>query len=81
MINSVERPQLFVNVTESYNAKIEALKAYPSQFVKTLESIDTPLTNGYIERVESRDKLFGLEAGVSYAEGFITEQTYITNHL
>jgi len=81
MINSANRPQLFVDVTGSYKAKIEALKAYPSQFVKTLDSIDTPLTNGYIERVESRDKLFGLEAGVSYAEGFIPEQTYITNHL
>ncbi|MED1863685.1 bacillithiol biosynthesis deacetylase BshB1 [Fictibacillus nanhaiensis] len=81
LINSAERPQLFVDVTGSYETKIEALKAYPSQFVKTLESVETPLTNGYIERVESRDKLFGLEAGVSYAEGFITEQTYITNHL
>ncbi len=81
LINSAERPQLFVDVTRSYRTKIEALKAYPSQFVKTPESIDTPLTNGYIERVESRDKLFGLEAGVSYAEGFISEQTYITNHL
>lgn len=81
LINSTEKPQLFVDVSTSYSSKIDALKAYPSQFIKTADSVDTPLTNGYIERVENRDKLFGLEAGVSYAEGFIPEQTFVTNNL
>ncbi len=81
LINSTEKPHLFVDVSSSYSFKIDALKAYPSQFIKTAESVDTPLTNGYIERVESRDKLYGIEAGVSYAEGFIPEQTYVTNNL
>jgi bacillithiol biosynthesis deacetylase BshB1 len=81
LINSTEKPELFVDVTESYSYKLKALQAYPSQFIKTADSVDTPLTNGYIERVEARDKLFGFEAGVSYAEGFITEQTYVTNNL
>lgn len=81
LINSTEKPDLFVDVSSSYSFKIDALKAYPSQFIKTAESVDTPLTNGYIERVENRDKLFGLESGAMYAEGFITEQTYITNNL
>lgn len=81
MINSTEKPALFVDVSESYSYKIHALEAYPSQFIKTAGSVDTPLTNGYIERVESRDKLFGLEAGVTYAEGFMTEQPYVTNFL
>lgn len=81
LINSTEKPELFVDVTESYSYKLKALQAYPSQFIKTADSVDTPLTNGYIERVEARDKLFGFEAGVSYAEGFITERTYVTNNL
>ncbi|MCM3718909.1 bacillithiol biosynthesis deacetylase BshB1 [Fictibacillus phosphorivorans] len=80
-INSTERPSLFMDVSDSYSYKIEALKAYPSQFVKRAGSVDTPLTNGYIERVEARDKLFGLEAGTLYAEGFIPEQTYVTKNL
>ncbi|MFG6494982.1 bacillithiol biosynthesis deacetylase BshB1 [Fictibacillus sp. UD] len=81
LINSTEKPHLFVDVSSSYSSKIDALKAYPSQFIKTADSVDTPLTNGYIERVENRDKLFGIEAGAFYAEGFIPEQTYVTNNL
>jgi N-acetylglucosamine malate deacetylase 1 len=80
-INSPERPSLFLDVSDSYSYKIKALQAYPSQFIKTADSVDTPLTNGYIERVEARDRLFGLEAGAAYAEGFIPEQTYVTNNL
>jgi N-acetylglucosamine malate deacetylase 1 len=80
-INSSERPSLFLDVSDSYSYKIKALQAYPSQFIKTVDSVDTPLTNGYIERVEARDKLFGLEAGTTYAEGFIPEQTFVTNNL
>ena len=80
-INSTERPSLFMNVSDSYLYKVKALQAYPSQFIKTADSVDTPLTNGYIERVEARDRLFGLEAGTAYAEGFIAEQTYVTNNL
>jgi N-acetylglucosamine malate deacetylase 1 len=80
-INSTERPSLFLDVSDSYSYKIQALQAYPSQFIKTADSVDTPLTNGYIERVEARDRLFGLEAGAVYAEGFIPEQIYVTNHL
>ncbi|MDR7072519.1 bacillithiol biosynthesis deacetylase BshB1 [Fictibacillus barbaricus] len=81
MINSTEKPSLYVDVSETYAHKIEALKAYPSQFIKSENSVDTPLTNGYIERVEARDRLNGFDAGTSYAEGFITEQIYVTNNL
>jgi N-acetylglucosamine malate deacetylase 1 len=81
LINSTEKPTLLLDVSDVYSYKIEALKAYPSQFIKSAESVDTPLTNGYIERVEARDKLFGLEAGTRYAEGYIPEQTFVTNNL
>jgi bacillithiol biosynthesis deacetylase BshB1 len=81
LINSTEKPGLFVDVSEFYSYKIDALQAYASQFVKTAESVDTPLTNGYIERVQTRDKLFGYEAGVSYAEGFVTEKIQVINYL
>jgi N-acetylglucosamine malate deacetylase 1 len=81
MINSTEKPQLLVDVSDSYSYKIKALQAYPSQFIKSEGSVDTPLTNGYIERVEARDRLNGFESGVRYAEGFITENAYVTNYL
>ncbi|MBY6035716.1 bacillithiol biosynthesis deacetylase BshB1 [Fictibacillus nanhaiensis] len=80
-INSTEKPTLLVDVSETYSFKLQALNAYPSQFIKTVGSVDTPLTNGYIERVEARDRLFGFEAGRAYAEGFITEQTFVADYL
>jgi bacillithiol biosynthesis deacetylase BshB1 len=81
LINSTEKPGIYVDVADTYKDKIAALEAYPSQFVKSENSIDTPLTNGYIERVKARDRLFGMDAGTEYAEGFISDQTYVTNNL
>lgn len=30
--------------------------------------------NGYIETVEARERMFGKEVGVAYAEGFMTKK-------
>lgn len=70
LINSYERPDFVIDITEQMETKKRALLAYESQFVKEEGSVDTPLTNGYIEVVEARERLFGKEVGVSYAEGF-----------
>ncbi|MFD1738526.1 bacillithiol biosynthesis deacetylase BshB1 [Bacillus salitolerans] len=73
-INGFHPPQFLIDISKSIDSKIESLKAYESQFIKTSESIDTPLMNGYIERVINREKIFGQEAGVSYAEGFLSKK-------
>lgn len=72
MINGFHRPDFTVDISPFMDKKLQALRAYRSQFEKTEESVSTPLVNGYIETVEAREKLFGKQVGVSFAEGFKT---------
>jgi N-acetylglucosamine malate deacetylase 1 len=73
MINGFHKPDFVIDISGAIDKKLESLRAYSSQFEKTEESTNTPLTNGYIESVENRERLFGKEVGVSYAEGFKTK--------
>ncbi|MGJ7920002.1 bacillithiol biosynthesis deacetylase BshB1 [Neobacillus sp. LXY-4] len=70
MINGFHNPDIVVDISLFIEKKKAALQAYKSQFVKDKETVDTPLVNGYIEAVEARERLFGKEVGVQYAEGF-----------
>jgi N-acetylglucosamine malate deacetylase 1 len=79
MINGFHKPDFVIDVSTYMNKKIESLNAYKSQFVKTDKSFDTPLVNGYIDMVESREKLFGSQAGVAFAEGFKTKNPILLN--
>lgn len=79
MINGFHKPDFVVDITEFMDQKISSLNAYRSQFQKTNNSFDTPLVNGYIESVEAREKLFGKEVGVKYAEGFKVKAPIILN--
>ncbi|MBU8907272.1 bacillithiol biosynthesis deacetylase BshB1 [Desertibacillus haloalkaliphilus] len=81
MINGFHRPDFVVDISVEMETKIQALHAYQSQFVKASNSVDTPLTNGYIASVEARERLFGAEVGVSYAEGFKSDQPPIIHQL
>jgi bacillithiol biosynthesis deacetylase BshB1 len=75
-INDVFEPDLLVDVTEVYERKSEALKAYASQFespAASNEAVPTPLNQGYLERVEARDRLLGQKRAVGYAEGFVSK--------
>lgn len=74
MINGFHKPDFMIDISNTMSKKIEALNAYESQFVKGGDTFDTPLVNGYIESVEARERLFGKEVGVDYAEGFITKK-------
>ncbi|WP_409301351.1 bacillithiol biosynthesis deacetylase BshB1 [Peribacillus sp. SCS-155] len=74
MINGFHKPDFVVDITETIDRKLDSLRAYKSQFVKSAGGVDTPLVNGYIETVEARERLFGTEAGVSYAEGFLSKK-------
>lgn len=81
MINGFHKPSFIIDISKELDLKLKALNAYESQFAKQPGSIDTPLTNGYIEAVKNRESLFGKEVGVEYGEGFISEQPLFVQHL
>ncbi|MCF6093354.1 bacillithiol biosynthesis deacetylase BshB1 [Microaerobacter geothermalis] len=81
LIHQIETPDLVMDVTNTFHKKKAALEAYQSQFLKKMGEVSTPLNNGYIERVESRDRLFGHQAGVTYGEGFFYEKPVLIKGL
>lgn len=80
-INGYEHPDFVIPVSEFMEKKKQALLAYQSQFVKSEQSVETPLTNGYIPVIEARERLFGKDVGVEYAEGFMTSKTMVVSDL
>ena len=77
-INDMGKADLIVDVTEFYGMKEEALACYRSQFSKDdPDAVSTPLTEGYVERVRSRDALLGQRMLIPYAEGFATKTPYV----
>nr|MDH3163961.1 bacillithiol biosynthesis deacetylase BshB1 [Bacillus licheniformis] len=80
MINGFHKPEFVIDISETINQKKDGLVAYQSQFTRSRQSVETPLTNGYIETVEAREKLLGKEVGVAYAEGFFSKRTLLLNN-
>ncbi|PMC39398.1 bacillithiol biosynthesis deacetylase BshB1 [Bacillus sp. UMB0899] len=80
MINGFHKPNFVVDISETIDFKLNSLRAYESQFEKSEGSTDTPLTNGYIEAVESRERLYGKEVGVMYAEGFLAKKPILISN-
>ncbi|RDI43013.1 bacillithiol biosynthesis deacetylase BshB1 [Falsibacillus pallidus] len=70
MINGFHQPDFVYDISSYIEKKILSLKAYDSQFNLGEGRVSTPLTTGYIESVEARERLFGKQAGVAFAEGF-----------
>ncbi|WP_238652983.1 bacillithiol biosynthesis deacetylase BshB1 [Paenibacillus piscarius] len=77
-INDLGRTDLIVDVTAQYPLKEQALSCYRSQFglVPGEDAVATPLTEGYVERVRSRDMLLGQRRLIPYAEGFASKVPY-----
>ncbi|WP_052339618.1 bacillithiol biosynthesis deacetylase BshB1 [Gorillibacterium massiliense] len=78
-INDIGPADLLVDVTSCYEEKLDALRSYSSQFDAAddqADTVPTPLNQGYLERVEARDRVFGMKGQVRYAEGFITKVPY-----
>ncbi|MEK4028986.1 MULTISPECIES: bacillithiol biosynthesis deacetylase BshB1 [Bacillaceae] len=72
MINGFHTPDFCVDTGEFMDKKKQSLCTYQSQFQMGEKSVATPLTTGYIEAVEARDRLMGKEVGRTFAEGFLT---------
>ncbi|MDR0271572.1 bacillithiol biosynthesis deacetylase BshB1 [Paenibacillus sp.] len=81
-INDMGRADLMVDITTLQEKKEQALLCYRSQFESSLseeDAVSTPLNQGYIERVRSRDKLTGQRRLVTYAEGFATRSPFLVD--
>ncbi|GGO04264.1 bacillithiol biosynthesis deacetylase BshB1 [Saccharibacillus kuerlensis] len=81
-INDPGPADLMVDVTDVYEEKEAALRCYASQFTAPSQGSDTvatPLTAQYVERVKARDSLLGQRRGISYAEGFASRLPYTVN--
>ncbi|WNQ09257.1 bacillithiol biosynthesis deacetylase BshB1 [Paenibacillus aurantius] len=81
-INDAEEADLMVDVTDVYEGKRDALRAYRTQFEAGQAGEDrvlTPLNQGYLERVEARDRVLGMKRQVEYAEGFVTRLPYLVD--
>ncbi|WP_019720937.1 bacillithiol biosynthesis deacetylase BshB1 [Heyndrickxia coagulans] len=79
MVNGFHPPDFVVDVTNFMDKKLESLHAYESQFSIRERSVHTPLTDGYIEAVTARERMFGKELGVKYAEGFLSKKPVLVN--
>ncbi|MGN7357336.1 bacillithiol biosynthesis deacetylase BshB1 [Paenibacillus sp. SAF-054] len=81
-INDMGRADLMVDITDQQETKEQALLCYRSQFESSLngeDAVSTPLNQGYIERVRSRDKLTGQRRLVPYAEGFASRSPFLVD--
>ncbi|RUS48204.1 bacillithiol biosynthesis deacetylase BshB1 [Cohnella sp. AR92] len=81
-INDVHAPGFVVDISDVQAKKMDALRAYRSQFEPAGSEQDwvaTPLTQDYLENVEARDRLFGQPKKFSYAEGFIAKGPYVVD--
>ncbi|WP_078432801.1 bacillithiol biosynthesis deacetylase BshB1 [Metabacillus halosaccharovorans] len=80
MINGFHKPNFVIDISDTIEIKLNSLRAYDSQFEKVEGSADTPLTNGYIEAVESRERIYGKEVGVMFAEGFLSRKPILLSN-
>lgn len=68
------RPDIVLDVTEQWDAKVDAILAYKSQFHNTDYHADEPQTYisspDFLRFVEARAMEFGRYIGARYAEGF-----------
>ena len=71
------KPDFVVDISAVFEKKIEAIKAYRTQFHNP--GIDGPQTYistpDFLDSVIYRYKMFGKMIGVKYAEGFISDKT------
>ncbi|KMJ59733.1 deacetylase [Bacillus sp. LL01] len=79
-INGMNKPDFYIDVTNQIDKKTRALEVYTSQFEKNQDGVDTPLTNGYVEAVISRERAYGKQIGSVYAEGFFAKGPLVLNY-
>ncbi len=69
-------PTVTVDISESFETKLDAIRAYPSQFEGSMEAGDI-LSNGVdnlIEQVRFRNRNYGAAVQVPYGEPYFTRE-------
>lgn len=76
-------PSFVVDISEQFSAKIDAIRAYRSQFYNPeYDAEDTYIASkDFLEALESRARHFGWKAGVKYAEPFWVRETLLLEDL
>jgi N-acetylglucosamine malate deacetylase 1 len=69
-------PNLFVDITEFWEQKIESARCYKSQFFDPSSTEPATLLSrrSFFEDLESRFRNFGVQIGVKYAEAFFVRE-------
>lgn len=70
-------PDFIVDISTTFAAKMESVKAYKSQFhdPNSAEPLTYIAASGFLNKIEHRASLLGKRIGVAYGEGFICENT------
>ena len=68
-------PTIVVDISETFEQKIESMKAYKSQFhdPNSKEPMTYIASQDFFESIKARSLLLGTRIGVKYGEGFICE--------
>lgn len=76
------RPTFVVDITGHFEARLEALMAYKSQFTnQDAGAGDFPLNEEIRERLATMAGFYGMLAGVKYAEPFIQKEVGVVDDL
>jgi bacillithiol biosynthesis deacetylase BshB1 len=81
-INDVHETNVIVDVSDCYEAKLDALRAYKTQFFAASpenDYVSTPINQRFLQAIEARDLLLGQKNQAAYAEGFVTKQPHTVN--
>lgn len=75
-------PHVVVDITDTYETKVRAIKAHKSQFVPGQGRKPTRLNSPeFLPAIESRCRVYGLSVGVRFGEGFRTVRPLAVNDL
>ena len=76
------RPTFVVDITEQFEARLESILAYKSQFTDQAAGKDLfPAQAEIRERIEAMARFYGLMAGVKYAEPFVQKEVGLVDDL
>ncbi|MGH9602413.1 MAG: bacillithiol biosynthesis deacetylase BshB1, partial [Terriglobales bacterium] len=76
------RPTFVVDITDQFEARIESIFAYKSQFTdQEAGREDFPASDDIRERVASMARFYGMMAGVRYAEPFVQREIGLVEDL
>lgn len=72
VINEIKKGDFYVDITNVWEEKLTALKAFASQFVEPVASIDRIYfgVEDYLKTIDARGRVYGQAIGATYAEPF-----------